>query len=379
MSARAQPDSHSRPQSAAVVLFAGIALIGLPAAQGRAPGLPAELSDKDFWQLIVDLSEPDGYFEDENFVSNETGYQRVMPRLQNAVKPGGVYVGVGPEQNFTYIAALRPSMAFVVDVRRQNTIEHLMYKALFELPGDRADFLARLFSRPRPASLDLKSNVEALFQAFRAVPADRRMFDETLARMLDVLTRQHQFGLSAGDQSALRKIFNAFYDSGPDLRYVFRNTAELHPTYAQMMTAADESGRYWSFLGTSDSFEYVRLMQQKNLIVPVVGDFAGPRALRAVGKYVRDRNGAINVFYVSNVESYLFRAATWKAFYENVLTLPLHESGVFVRTFFGATARECAAQRPTIRTPVLGSMTMLLTAYRNGALTSQCDLVTASR
>jgi hypothetical protein len=99
MSARAQPDSHSRPQSAAVVLLAGIALIGLPAAQGRAPGLPAELSDKNFWQLIVDLSEPDGYFEDENFVSNETGFQRVMPRLQNAVKPGGVYVDVGPERS----------------------------------------------------------------------------------------------------------------------------------------------------------------------------------------------------------------------------------------------------------------------------------------
>jgi hypothetical protein len=139
------------------LLLTWILLTGWLAAQERAPALPAELSDKAFWQLIVDVSEPDGHFEDENFVSNEMGYQRVMPRLQEAVQPGGVYVGVGPEQNFSYIAALRPKMAFVVDIRRQNMIEHLMYKALFELSEDRVDFLSRLFSRPAlRASIDTR-------------------------------------------------------------------------------------------------------------------------------------------------------------------------------------------------------------------------------
>jgi hypothetical protein len=145
------------------------------------------------------------------------------------------------------------------------------------------------------------------------------------------------------------------------------------------MTASDEVGTYWSYLGTPESFQHIRLMQRKNLIVPVVGDFAGPRALRGVGTYVRDRGGAISVFYVSNVEPYLFRGGTWKAFYDNVVTLPLDESALFVRTFFGATARECAALRPTIRTPVLGSMATLLNAYRKGEVNTQCDLVAASR
>ena len=75
----------------------------------------------------------------------------------------------------------------------------------------------------------------------------------------------------------------------------------------------------------------------------------------------------------------LFRAGTWKAFYDNVSTLPVHDSGVFVRTFFGATARKCTAPRPTIRTPVLGSIGTLLAAHRKGDLKSQCDLVAASR
>ena len=359
------------------LLLTWIVLTVWVAAQERAPALPAELSDEDFWQLIVDVSEPDGHFEDENFVSNETGYQRVMQRLQEAVQPGGVYIGVGPEQNFSYIAALRPKMAFVVDIRRQNMIEHLMYKALFELSADRADFLSRLFSRPRPASLDRHSNVADLFQAFGTAPTDRQLFDETFARILDVLVQQHRFGLTADDQAALRKVFTAFYEGGPNIRYVFRGTAELHPTYAQLMTAL-EGGRNWSYLASSDGFDYIRTMQRGNLIVPVVGDFAGPKALRALGAYVRERAGTVNVFYTSNVEANLFRAGTWKAFYENVSTLPVHDAAVFVRTFFGATARECSAQRPTIRTPVLASMTALLAAYRKGELKSQCDLAAAS-
>jgi hypothetical protein len=194
-----------------------------------------------------------------------------------------------------------------------------------------------------------------------------------------VLTERHRFELSNEDRAAVRKVLSAFYDSGPDLRYVFRGTTELHPTYAQMMTAADEAGRRWSVLGREDAFQHVRAMQQKNLIVPVVGDFAGPVALRAIGRYVRERGGAIDVFYTSNVESYLFRNGTWKAFYDSVLTLPLGGQGLFVRAFFGSTARECSATRPTIVTPVLGAMAPLIEAYRNGAVTSQCDLVVLSR
>ena len=56
-------------------------------------------------------------------------------------------MGVGPEQNFTYIVATKPSMAFIVDVRRGNLDLQLMYKALFELSADRAEFVSRLFSQ----------------------------------------------------------------------------------------------------------------------------------------------------------------------------------------------------------------------------------------
>lgn len=115
-----------------------------------AQGIPDHLSDQEFWSMVEDFSEPNGYFQSENLLSNETGFQVVIPELLRTVKPGGVYLGVGPEQNFTYIVALRPRIAFIVDIRHQNAVHHLLYKALIELSDNRADFLARLFSRPRP-------------------------------------------------------------------------------------------------------------------------------------------------------------------------------------------------------------------------------------
>lgn len=120
-------------------------------------------------------------------------------------------------------------------------------------------------------------------------------------------------------------------------------------------------------------------MHRRNLIVPVVGDFAGPKAIRAVGKYVRDHGEAVSVFYVSNVEPYLFVAGTWRRFYDSLQTVPFTESAIFVRSFFGSAARECASLRPTIRTPVTSAVATVLDAYRRGDLKTQCDLVAVSR
>src|SRR6478672_4419868 len=127
-------------------------------AQVNAGPLPAKLTNQQFWALSAALSEPGGYFRSENLVSNEHTFQYVVPALEHRVR-GGVYLGVAPDQNFTYIAAVKPRMAFIVDIRRGNLLEHLMYKAVIELSADRAEFLSRLFARKRPANVGPKSSV----------------------------------------------------------------------------------------------------------------------------------------------------------------------------------------------------------------------------
>src|SRR5262249_9425577 len=123
--------------------------------------IPRELDSRGFWRMVNDFSEEGGYFRFQ-FTSNEREFPAVIPHLENAVKPEGIYLGVGPEQNFTYIAATQPKVAFIFDIRRENMIEHLIYKALFELSANRAEFVSRLFSRRPTAELNVASSARAL-------------------------------------------------------------------------------------------------------------------------------------------------------------------------------------------------------------------------
>jgi hypothetical protein len=56
--------------------------------------LPAQLSDSEFWGLVSDSSEDGGTFLSENFLSNERGFQYVIPPLLQKIQSGGVYMGV---------------------------------------------------------------------------------------------------------------------------------------------------------------------------------------------------------------------------------------------------------------------------------------------
>ena len=193
---------HLLAVATAVFSLSGVAL--WPRDQVAADTLPKQLSDRAFWKLVEDISEPGGFFRSDNFLSNETTYQEPIPELRKRSSPDGVYLGVGPDQNFTYITALRPRMAFVIDIRRQNMIEHLMYKALIEASNDRADFLSRLFSRPRPANLDKSSTAKQLLDAFMQTPPDEALFQKNLQEMLDRLVKRHGFPLTDDDRRSHR-------------------------------------------------------------------------------------------------------------------------------------------------------------------------------
>ncbi len=299
-----------------------------------AEKLPARLSDEAFWKLITDFSEPGGIFVSDNFVSNEMAFQDVLTQLTDGRKPGGVYFGVGPEQNFTYIAALKPKIAFVFDIRRQNMIEHLTYKALFEMSADRAEFLSRLFSRPRPADLGKDSSAVVLLNAFHDVPADQELFETTVAAIKQRLISEHKFTLTTDDENNIAYVLRAFFIGGPNLTYSGPrpvNGRTILPTFEEMMTDSDSSGKPRSFIATEDNFLEVQQLEKANLIVPVVGDFAGTKAIRSAGQYLKEHDATVTAFYLSNVEQYLFMSEAWKKFYANVATLPLDSKSVFIR------------------------------------------------
>jgi hypothetical protein len=322
-------------------------LVGAMAAQTTA--LPSEISDRDFWRMIVDLSEPGGTYPYQNFVSNELQYQDVVPALKATTKPGGVYVGVGPEQNFTYAGVLQSKLAFVIDIRRQNMLELLMYKALFDMSPNRADFVSNLFSRPRPAGLDTKTPSAALFAAYENAKADSDLLAKNLQAIKAYMTR-HGYQLSSEDLSGIEKVHQAFFQAGPGINYAFGDaTPAVGPpreaTYTRLMNTTDNTGRNSSFLATEENYLYVREMQRKNLIVPLVGDFAGPAVIRNIGRYLNERKATVSVFYISNVETYLSDPQK-QAFYANVTALPVDSSSMFIRHILGNPARGLSWWRP---------------------------------
>jgi hypothetical protein len=317
-------------------------------AQTAAPTLPAEISDRDFWKLIMDLSEPGGSYPYENYVSNELRYQDVVPALKATTKPGGVYIGVGPEQNFTYAAVLQSKLAFVIDIRRQNMLELLMYKALFEMSPNRADFVSNLFSRTRPAGLDTRTTANALFAAYQSAPVDQSLYAKNLAAIKASMTR-HGYGLSADDVASIEKVFQVFMRGGPDINYAFASPSpgalQRPVSYISLMNTTDASGKNSAYLASEESYLYVREMQRKNLIVPLVGDFAGPAVIRNIGRYLTERKATVGVFYISNVENYL-DVTQQQAFYANVATLPVDANSMFIRHILGNPARDLSWWRP---------------------------------
>ncbi len=287
----------------------------------------ARIPISEFSRMIQEFSEEGGYFPTDNLTSNELWFQHVIPELVGRTRPGGVYLGVGPEQNYTYIAAVKPALAIIFDIRRGNLLLQLMYKAIFEMAADRAEFVSMLFSRSRPSGIGARSTAAEVFSAFSVVPANQTLYAQNLAAIQDRLTKTHRFTLTPEDLGGITFVFRTFYGNGFAVR--------LSPTYNELMTEDDGAGVNRSYLASEERFRVIKALESKNLVIPIVGDFSGPKAIRAVGAYLKPYGVAVSAFYLSNVEQYLYQDNKWAAFCRNVATLPLDQSSTFIRSSSG--------------------------------------------
>jgi hypothetical protein len=333
-----------------------------------AQSLPASVSDREFWGMIQEFSEAGGSFASDNRVSNEIAFQHVIPELRRTNQ--GAYLGVGPEQNFTYITALKPRIAFIIDIRRQNLLLHLTYKALVEMSSDRTDFMSRLFARPRPGGTGPHSTARALFNAFANISPSKAIAQSNLSAILDQLKRTHAFPLSEDDERGIAEVYRSLYLGGPELRGNFGGGSWV-PSYAELMAQTDLTGQSHSYMASEENFLSLKAYQTSNLIVPLVGDFAGPKTIRGVSRYLRGHGSAVTTFYTSNVEEYLFKSNTWSAFVANVALLPLDDESRFIRTYF--THNDSGLQ--TLLDPIRG----LLSAFAAAEIKSYHDVVFRSK
>ena len=298
------------------------------------PSQPDTLPAAEFSRLIRDLSEDGGYFRSDNFTSNETSYLHIVDKLRELGASGGAYVGVGPEQNFTYIAKLRPRIAFIVDIRRQAMIQHLMFKAVFHLAANRVQYLSLLLSKPlsKEKAPSPDASVNDILSFFGQTSGDDRAFSANLADIKRAIKEDFKVDLSEADQKSLEYVYRNFRDDGLEIAYRMDGMrGGYFPSLKELILQPDQHGKLGNFLATKEDYEFVRGLHERNLIVPVVGDFGGKKALAAVGDYLRKNGYTVTAFYTSNVEQYLFQGGSFPDFVENVRKLPITDKSLFIR------------------------------------------------
>ena len=336
------------------------------------------LSAAEFSRLVRDLSEDGGYFRSDNFTSNETSYLHVVGKLRELGATGGAYIGVGPEQNFTYIAKVRPRIAFIIDIRRQAIIQHLMFKAIFQLASNRTQYLSLLLSKPLPKDKAPSPDgpVNEILSFFSQAQADDRTYAANLAAIRKAIKEDFQVQLSDTDQASLDYVYKNFRDDGLDIAYRMEGSrGGWFPSLKELIVQPDQHDKLGNFLATKEDYEFVRDLHRKNLIIPVVGDFAGKKALAAIGDYLRKGSFTVTAFYTSNVEQYLFQNGVFTGFAENIRKLPLTDKSLFIRAVPNTRFTHPAQLSGHRTTTLLQQMTIFLKDFDEGRYQTYTDLV----
>ena len=318
-----------------VLLFLALWLMAAPALAQQKVALGDRRED--FAQLVSRLSERAGYFGSDNLISNELSYQHVLGTLEDMNVTGGVYLGVGPDQNFTYIAQIKPKLAIMLDIRRDALLQHLMFKALFMMSRSRIEYMSNLFARPLPKDYKKWNDrqIRDLVDYFDRTPLDQKLADKLKAELHKKI---ESFGLPLNqrDWETIDEIYQAFYTDCLEVRYTIRDrpTGRFFPAYRDILLEKDLKGRQRNYLASEATFQVIKTMHDQNRIVPATGDISGVRALKSIGDYLKEINEKVSAFYVSNVEFYLFRQDTMGRFVENLKSLPLDDRSLLIRSYF---------------------------------------------
>jgi hypothetical protein len=359
----------------AIALSLPLIAWALVAPSGQAPATPPSFAGR-----IEALSERGGYFDTDNLISNESSYLHVVPALRELRASTGAYIGVGPDQNFSYIAHLRPTIALIVDIRRDNMLLHLLFKALFELAPTRLEYLALLTGRAPPpggASDRATQTIDALVEDIDGRrPLDGAGRAALAVRVAEAVAR---FGvpLSGADEQTIARFHGRFIDAGLSLQFNSTGRAPQwnYPTYRDLLLETDLTGTPRSFMATEDDFRFVKSLQARGLVIPVVGDLTGPTAVRSVGRFLAERQETVSAFYVSNIEFYLFRQGSFGRFVANLGSLPRSTSSVMVRSAFNQVVTAPGYNSASMTQPI-GE---LIAGYAAGRFRRYSEVLSASR
>ncbi len=226
-------------------------------------------------------------------VSNETDYQRILPLLSTTASPNGIYIGVGADQNFTFMATAHPAFSFIIDYHSENQYLHHLFKTCFDLAPTRQAYLSILFSRPLTPAIQNNQTVSLseLITYFDGVESADDLFDQNGTLIRASLNR---FKPTLPDEAfntieRMRGLFRQ-YHSGLKTRLDTDTwQGRPYPAYRDCLLTVDNEGRNWHFLNSNDRYTRIKKMQEQNRIIPVVGDWSGEKTVRELGVFTEQR------------------------------------------------------------------------------------------
>ncbi|HEX4347138.1 MAG TPA: hypothetical protein VHZ73_06175 [Vicinamibacterales bacterium] len=349
----------------ATVAVAALAASVLVTAQAARPQ-----ADAGFGAEIARLSEPGGSFDTDNLISNESSYLDVIPALIARGTTGGAYIGVGPDQNFSYIARVRPSVAYIIDVRRDNLLLHLLFRALFSEARNRAEFLSLLTGRAPPGGPTWNTaSLKSIVAYVDGRPASSQV--PAIERRLEMVIAAFGVSLSRADFDTIARFHRSFVNDGLSLQFhtLNRGPQPYYPTLRDLLLATDASGHPWNYLDLEDDYQFLRSLEGQGRVIPVVGDVAGPRAMRAIAADIGARGERVSAFYISNVENYLFRDGTFSRYADNISRLPRTNRSMVIRSVFSGGGQSIQRVQP---------LELMPNDIARGAYRSYYDLTRAS-
>ena len=296
------------------------------------------ISTSGFAGISAALSDSGGYFDTDNLISNERSVLHAVSDLETRGIRGGVYLGVGPDQSFNYIAQIEPRLAIIMDIRRDNLLQHLMYKALFEAAGNRMEYLALWLGRPVPDSANgsQSMSIDSLISWARSASVSEGSVGHALSQVRERV-RSYGIALSEEDMATIERFHRAFIRDGMDLRFnsFGRAPQPYYPTLAELLSERDRSGKQVGYLASERAFQVVKSLERRNLVIPAVSDLSGSKGLPELAALLRQMKDSISVIYTSNVEDYLLRDGKFPAFVEHLAALPARDDAVIIRSWFG--------------------------------------------
>ncbi len=334
--------------------------------------------DTAFANAFARLSEAGGFFDTDNLISNETSYLHVAPRLEALGVRGGAYIGVGPDQNYSYLALIRPEVAFLIDIRRDNALQHLLFKALFVQAPNRLAFLCLwLGCRAPPRNMTTDRPVLELLAWVDSTRLDQASASRVRAETARLIAA---FGipLDTRDRETIERFHAEFMRAGLGLRFSSfgRGNESQYPTLRRLILERDLEGAMRSYLAREDDWRFVRDLHVQGRIIPVVGNLAGPQAFPGLARELRARGVGLSALYTSNAELYVWRDGGFAEFAQSVSRMPLAPSAVIIRSHFDRSGMHPLRVEGHVSVQLLQRITDFNRRWREGSLRTYTDVIT---